>query len=212
MNEGRIVVQRGTRHRARRLGQRVPRGAGAVVARPSGSHARRTPLPPWARPPGSPSPPSSCTRRRAPRSSGAAFAGRSPRTRTGASRPGPSSSSTRRPRRSTSSTAYRPPDRHLTDVDRPPRHDGLGDRSAARAAVPPLPRGRARAHRGGPHRAADQPEPGGHRGRPRRLRTDRCSTEPPAIATHRLEQLVRSYDPCISCATHFLDLTTERRP
>ena len=28
-------------------------------------------------------------------------------------------------------------------------------------------------------------------------------------ATRRLEQLVRSYDPCISCATHFLDLTVE---
>lgn len=27
--------------------------------------------------------------------------------------------------------------------------------------------------------------------------------------THRLEQLVRSYDPCISCATHFLDVTIE---
>ncbi len=29
-------------------------------------------------------------------------------------------------------------------------------------------------------------------------------------ATLRLEQLIRSYDPCISCATHFLDLTIER--
>ena len=29
-------------------------------------------------------------------------------------------------------------------------------------------------------------------------------------ATLRIEQLVRSYDPCISCATHFLDLTVER--
>ncbi|HEX9043499.1 MAG TPA: Ni/Fe hydrogenase subunit alpha [Candidatus Limnocylindrales bacterium] len=28
-------------------------------------------------------------------------------------------------------------------------------------------------------------------------------------ATLRLEQLIRSYDPCISCATHFLDLTME---
>lgn len=28
-------------------------------------------------------------------------------------------------------------------------------------------------------------------------------------ATVRLEQLIRSYDPCISCATHFLDLTVE---
>jgi coenzyme F420-reducing hydrogenase alpha subunit len=31
-------------------------------------------------------------------------------------------------------------------------------------------------------------------------------------ATHRLEQLIRSYDPCISCATHFLDLRVERVP
>jgi coenzyme F420-reducing hydrogenase alpha subunit len=29
-------------------------------------------------------------------------------------------------------------------------------------------------------------------------------------ATLRLEQLIRSYDPCISCATHFLDLRVER--
>jgi coenzyme F420-reducing hydrogenase alpha subunit len=31
-------------------------------------------------------------------------------------------------------------------------------------------------------------------------------------ATVRLEQLIRSYDPCISCATHFLDLTVDRAP
>ena len=29
--------------------------------------------------------------------------------------------------------------------------------------------------------------------------------------TRRCEQLIRSYDPCISCATHFLTLTLERR-
>ena len=29
---------------------------------------------------------------------------------------------------------------------------------------------------------------------------------PHAEATIRLEQLIRSYDPCISCATHFLKL------
>jgi coenzyme F420-reducing hydrogenase alpha subunit len=34
---------------------------------------------------------------------------------------------------------------------------------------------------------------------------------PHAEATHRLEQLIRSYDPCISCATHFLDLRIEGR-
>ena len=33
---------------------------------------------------------------------------------------------------------------------------------------------------------------------------------PHAEATLRLEQLIRSYDPCISCATHYLDLTIER--
>jgi sulfhydrogenase subunit alpha len=32
---------------------------------------------------------------------------------------------------------------------------------------------------------------------------------PHAEATLRIEQLVRSYDPCISCATHFLDLHVE---
>jgi coenzyme F420-reducing hydrogenase alpha subunit len=31
-------------------------------------------------------------------------------------------------------------------------------------------------------------------------------------ATLRIEQLVRSYDPCISCATHFLDLSVESLP
>jgi sulfhydrogenase subunit alpha len=31
-------------------------------------------------------------------------------------------------------------------------------------------------------------------------------------ATSRIEQLIRSYDPCISCATHFLDLSVENLP
>lgn len=31
-------------------------------------------------------------------------------------------------------------------------------------------------------------------------------------ATHRCEQLIRSYDPCISCATHFLRLDIEQLP
>ena len=29
--------------------------------------------------------------------------------------------------------------------------------------------------------------------------------------THRCEQAIRNYDPCISCATHFLDLTIDRK-
>jgi coenzyme F420-reducing hydrogenase alpha subunit len=32
---------------------------------------------------------------------------------------------------------------------------------------------------------------------------------PHAEVTHLLEQMIRSYDPCISCATHFLDLQVE---
>ena len=32
---------------------------------------------------------------------------------------------------------------------------------------------------------------------------------PRTEATHRIEQLIRSYDPCISCATHFLELSVE---
>ncbi len=35
---------------------------------------------------------------------------------------------------------------------------------------------------------------------------------PHEAAQHRLEQLIRSYDPCISCATHFLDLRVEDVP
>jgi coenzyme F420-reducing hydrogenase alpha subunit len=33
---------------------------------------------------------------------------------------------------------------------------------------------------------------------------------PMDVATHTLEQLIRAYDPCISCATHFLDLSVQR--
>jgi coenzyme F420-reducing hydrogenase alpha subunit len=33
---------------------------------------------------------------------------------------------------------------------------------------------------------------------------------PDAVATLKLEQLIRSYDPCISCATHFLDVRIVR--
>jgi coenzyme F420-reducing hydrogenase alpha subunit len=35
-------------------------------------------------------------------------------------------------------------------------------------------------------------------------------TLPHEAATQRCEQLIRAYDPCISCATHFLKLTIER--
>jgi len=34
---------------------------------------------------------------------------------------------------------------------------------------------------------------------------------PPDELTRQCEQAIRNYDPCISCATHFLDLTVEHR-
>ncbi len=34
---------------------------------------------------------------------------------------------------------------------------------------------------------------------------------PHADAKWKAEQMVRNYDPCISCSTHFLDLRFERR-
>ena len=73
--------------------------------------------------------------------------------------------------------------------------------------LPPLRGGRARA-------ASRTPRSSRRRARTRapsrptsRRSRRRSSTCPHAEATHRLEQLIRSYDPCICCATHFLDLT-----
>jgi sulfhydrogenase subunit alpha len=42
-----------------------------------------------------------------------------------------------------------------------------------------------------------------------RFVTDRL-TMPTEPLTHACEQAIRNYDPCISCATHFLDLTVDR--
>jgi sulfhydrogenase subunit alpha len=39
----------------------------------------------------------------------------------------------------------------------------------------------------------------------------RVLDQPLDVATRVLEQLIRSYDPCISCATHFLDLSVLRQ-
>ena len=59
-------------------------------------------------------------------------------------------------------------------------------------------------------RAADLAEPA----RASRPTCARWSTPGPTSTTHalqhRCEHAIRNYDPCISCATHFLDLTVER--
>ncbi|MFC7480910.1 nickel-dependent hydrogenase large subunit [Luedemannella flava] len=43
----------------------------------------------------------------------------------------------------------------------------------------------------------------------RRFVADRLDLDDHRL-THACEQAIRNYDPCISCATHFLDLTVER--
>jgi len=44
----------------------------------------------------------------------------------------------------------------------------------------------------------------------RRFVADRLALDDHTL-THQCEQAIRNYDPCISCATHFLDLRMERR-
>ena len=88
---------------------------------------------------------------------------------------------------------------------------GVGDRGAARAPLPSLRDRRRRPHapmRRSCHRPARTRRPSSRTFAlfaPSVL--DRCLM--PEL-TLRLEQLIRSYDPCISCATHYLDLTIER--
>ena len=43
-----------------------------------------------------------------------------------------------------------------------------------------------------------------------RIVIEECMDFPVDKLRHRCEQTIRNYDPCISCATHFLDLTVER--
>ena len=48
------------------------------------------------------------------------------------------------------------------------------------------------------------------RGRPAPVRRDARRAADEDELSLRCEQAIRNYDPCISCATHFLDLTVER--
>ena len=49
-----------------------------------------------------------------------------------------------------------------------------------------------------------------HRAEPARLRRSATPTSPTTSCSLRCEQAIRSYDPCISCATHFLRLEVDR--
>ena len=106
---------------------------------------------------------------------------------------------------------YAPPARAARRLDRraPASPPGRPRRRAGCSSTLRARRARARAPR--PDRAADEPEPGRHRGTTSTTFAPSVLDLPHAEATQRLEQLIRSYDPCISCATHFLDLHVERR-
>ena len=83
------------------------------------------------------------------------------------------------------------------------------------AARHPVPRVRVRRGRHVPGRQLhhpDEPEPRQH---PARLRRSWCRSCSPRTRARRrcelaLEMLVRAYDPCISCSTHYLDVTFVR--
>ena len=104
---------------------------------------------------------------------------------------------------------YRPP-AGRPSLDAAPGRRRLGDRGPAWPAVPSL-----RGRRAGRIAAAQiVPPTSQNQGA---IEADLVSFAPHVLdlphdqATIRLEQLIRSYDPCISCATHFLDLSIDRR-
>ena len=107
--------------------------------------------------------------------------------------------------------AYEEPDAPAVPVE-PVAGTGYGvERGAARPALPPLPARRRRA-RSSTRRSSRRPRRTSWRSR------TTCATSSaatPSSATTQLralcEQTIRNYDPCISCATHFLDLEVERR-
>ena len=105
--------------------------------------------------------------------------------------------------------AYRPPAEPLVPWQSRAGRRGVGHGGAARPALPPLRGGRGRA---ASRRAQIVPPTSQNQAA---IEADLVVAAkevldlPHEAATHRLEQMIRSYDPCISCATHFLDLTIE---
>ena len=105
---------------------------------------------------------------------------------------------------------YEPPDEPAVEVA--PRAGGRlrGHRGAARHALAPLRDRRRRHDPRRADRAADLAEPARDRAGPAGVRAAHVRL-PDDELRHRCEQAIRNYDPCISCATHFLTLDVERR-
>ena len=106
--------------------------------------------------------------------------------------------------------AYEPFDPPAVEFEPARRPRLRGDRGAARAAVPAL-RSSPRTARSSARRSCRRRR----RTRRRSRRTWRSSwaqnldLDDDALR-HRCEQAIRNYDPCISCATHFLTLDMDR--
>ena len=107
--------------------------------------------------------------------------------------------------------AYQPPADAAAPWRPGPGSGGLGDRGPTRPHLPFLRPRRTRPRR---HARIVPPTSQNQAAIEADLATfaPRVLDLPRAEATHRIEQLIRSYDPCISCATHFLDLTVEAMP
>ena len=107
--------------------------------------------------------------------------------------------------------SYEPPDPAVRRGDPARRVGHGGSRGAARDLLAPL-RARRRRARSSTRRSCRRPR----RTRRRSRRTcvgvvqARRSHLPDDELAHRCEQAIRNYDPCISCATHFLRLEVER--
>ncbi len=93
---------------------------------------------------------------------------------------------------------------------RPARGCGVRlDRGAARPALAPVRDRRRRHDPRGADRASDLAEPGPDRAEPHGFVQQHVELADDELHL-RCEQAVRSYDPCISCATHFLRLEIDR--
>ena len=106
---------------------------------------------------------------------------------------------------------YEEPDAPAVEVDAARRRRPRLHRGAARHPLPPLPdrRGRARSST----RRSCPPTSQNQRTIEEDLRgvVERSLDVPDEELTLLCEQTIRNYDPCISCATHFLKLEVERR-
>ena len=105
---------------------------------------------------------------------------------------------------------YREPDRPVVPVE-PRAGDGYGGTEAPRGML----YHRYRLDDDGidprrEDRSADLAEPEEHRGRSAEFCRRLARPARRRAAAHRCEQAIRNYDPCISCATHFLDLRIDR--